>query len=161
MALARKNGLVAAALASTVARGACARQIDPNVHEGYSIGETLPTYRATVQAVRFVEVQESDYIEDNRTGQLIGGVVGGAVGSRAGPGVGKALAIAGGAIIGSFLGAFVERDLKRQPAIEYVVLTDQGEYLTVVQGPQPVLQPGQPVFVQESRYGRSRIIPAA
>ena len=158
---ARKTVLMSAALAATLTMGACARQISPDVHEGRTLGEAMTTYRGVVHSVRMVEVQESDTLSGNTAGGLVGGLAGGAAASRIGQGWGKAAAVAGGAIVGSFLGALVQQDLETQPAIEYVVLTDSGQYLTVVQGPGVRIEPGQRVYVQESSTGRSRIIPAA
>ncbi|MEM1159610.1 MAG: hypothetical protein AAGJ28_01640 [Pseudomonadota bacterium] len=153
--------LISAAVATTLSMGACARQISPDVHSGPSVGETLNTYAGTVEAVRIVEIQESDTLEGNKTGQLLGGLAGGAAGARFGDGVGRALAIAAGAIIGSFAGALAEQEVKRQPAQEVIVRTDRGDLLTMVQGIDPRLVPGQRVFVQQGSYGRGRIIPAA
>jgi outer membrane lipoprotein SlyB len=107
-----------------------------------------------------VEIQESDTLEGNTTGGLIGGVAGGVVGSRFGQGWGKALAVGAGALAGAAAGAVAERELKRQTAIEYVVRLDRGNYITVVQGTQPEMRPGQRVYVQEATRGRARVQPA-
>ena len=156
----RTTAAIAVLLAGALALGGCARQISPDVHEGRTIGETMYTYSGVIESARAVEVQEHDTLEENRTGQLLGGAAGGVAASRAGQGVGKALAIAGGAIVGAVLGSLAEQEIKRQPAMEYVVRTERGDLLTVVQGMSPQLVIGQPVYVQESRGGRSRVIPA-
>ena len=153
--------LMVAALAGTLAMGACARQISPDVHTGRAVGETMFTEAGTIQSVRVVEIQEQDTLEGNKTGQILGGLAGGVAGARFGDGVGRALAIAAGAIIGSFAGAFAEQEIKRQPAMEYIVRTDNGDLLTMVQGLEPRLNVGQRVFVQQGRQGRGRIVPAA
>jgi outer membrane lipoprotein SlyB len=140
--------------------GGCARQISPDVHAGRTAGETIATYEGVVETARFVEIQEGDTLERNKTGQLLGGLAGGVAGARFGDGVGRALAIGAGAIAGAFVGAFAEREIKRQPAVEYIVRTESGDLVTIVQGPEPRLSPGQRVFVQESRRGRGRIVPA-
>ena len=152
--------LTIAVLVGSLALSGCARQISPDVHAGISAGETLRTYEATIEQARLVEIQESDTLEGNKTGQLLGGIAGGVAASRFGDGAGRALAVLGGAIIGSFVGAFAEQEVKRQPAVEYIVRTDTGELLTVVQGVEPRMLPGQRVYVQEGYSGRGRIIPA-
>ncbi|MEM9060246.1 MAG: hypothetical protein AAGD13_07255 [Pseudomonadota bacterium] len=152
--------LVTVVLAGSLIVAGCARQISPDVHTGRDAGETLQTYEAVIENVRIVEIQESDTLEGNKTGQLLGSVAGGFAGARFGAGLGRALAIAGGAIAGAFAGALVEQEVKRQQAAEYIVRTESGELLTLVQGPDPLLAVGQRVFIQESLRGRGRIIPA-
>lgn len=152
--------LSVAILVGSMALTGCARQISPDVHTGRTAGDTLRTYEATIQQARLVEIQETDTLEGNKTGQLLGGIAGGVAGARFGDGVGRALASLGGAIVGSFLGAVVEQEVKRQPAVEYIVRTDTGELMTVVQGVEPRMLPGQRVYVQEGYSGRGRIIPA-
>ena len=152
--------LAAAVLIGSLAVAGCARQISPDVHAGRTAGDTLRTYEATIQQARLVEIQETDTLERNTTGQLLGGIAGGVAGARFGDGVGRALASLGGAIIGSFIGAYAEQEIKRQPAVEYIVRTDTGELLTIVQGVEPRMLAGQRVYVQEGYSGRGRIIPA-
>lgn len=152
--------LSVAVLVGSMALAGCARQISPDVHTGRTAGDTLRTYEATIQQARLVEIQETDTLEGNKTGQLLGGIAGGVAGARFGDGVGRALASLGGAIVGTFLGAVVEQEIKRQPAIEYIVRTDTGELVTVIQGVEPRMITGQRVYVQEGYSGRGRIIPA-
>lgn len=152
--------IAAAVLIGSLALSGCARQISPDVHTGPAAGETMQTYEGTIQNVRFVEIQESDTVEGNKTGQLLGGIAGGVAGARFGDGAGRALAVLGGAILGSVVGAFTEQEIKRQPAIEYIVRTDTGQLLTIVQGVSPQMSAGQHVFVQQGSRGRGRVIPA-
>ena len=151
---------IATIMLATALTAGCARQISPDVHAGRSAGQTIATELATIQQVRLIEIQEQDTLEGNRTGQILGGLAGGIAGARFGDGIGRALASAGGAILGAFVGALAEQEIKRQPALEYVVRTDQGELLTIVQGTVPRMVAGQRVYLQDARYGRGRIIPA-
>ena len=152
--------MLVAALAAPMALGACARQISPDVHTGESAGQAQRTYAAVIENVRLVEIQEGDTLEQNKTGQLLGAIAGGVAGARFGDGVGQALAALGGAIAGAFIGSLAEREMKRQPALEYIVRTEDGQLLTIVQGLEPEMTIGQRVFVQEGLSGRGRIIPA-
>ena len=156
----RSTVLLPVLLVSALAISGCAREISPDVHSGAVAGETLRTYEAVIESVRIVEIQEQGTLEGNKTGQLLGTIAGGVAGARFGDGIGRALAIAGGAIAGAFVGALAEQEVKRQQAAEYIVRTPSGELLTMVQGVDPILAAGQRVFVQESRRGRGRIVPA-
>lgn len=156
-----KPGLLTVAVLSlAVATGGCARQISPDVHTGTHAGETLRTYEGVIESARIVQIQEKDTLEGNKTGQFLGSIAGGVAGARFGDGWGRVLAIAGGAIAGAIVGSLAEREVKRQPAAEYIVRTNTGELVTLVQGPEPLLAIGQRVFVQESTRGRGRIVPA-
>ena len=145
-------------LAAVLAVGGCAREIDPTVVSGPSVGATTQTYRGTIESVRAVLVQESDTLEGNRTGLLLGGLAGAAAGSRAGSGFGKTVMTGVGAVAGAGAGALAERELKRQQGYEYVVRTETGQLFTVVQG-GPRLSPGQSVYVQLPSRGRATVVP--
>lgn len=63
----------------------------------------------------------------------------------------------GGAVVGGVVGAMIEESATRQTGVEYVVQSENGALLTVVQGASPFLHQGQSVLVL---YGtRSRLIP--
>lgn len=152
--------ITAAMLVSAVALGGCARQIDPGTYDGRAVGDVVRTYEGVVESARFVQVEEGALLEQNKTGQLLGGVLGGFAGSAFGAGLGKAAAIAGGALAGAVVGSLVEEEAKSQPAIEYIVRDPGGNLVTVVQGPEPQIAIGSAVYVQEGSRGRSRITPA-
>ncbi len=44
--------------------------------------------------------------------------------------------------------------------MEYVFRNEIGEVKTIVQGPEPRLQPGQQAYLHISRNGRARLVPA-
>lgn len=152
--------LIIAAVAGTMTLGGCARQISPDVHSGRAAGEAQRTSVGVIENVRIVQIQESDTLEGNKTGQLLGGIAGGVAGARFGDGIGQVLASAAGAIAGAFIGSLAEQEIKRQPAAEYIIRTDTGEFITIVQGTEPQMAVGQRVFVQEGVRGRGRVIPA-
>ncbi|MBP7509804.1 MAG: hypothetical protein KA807_18470, partial [Prolixibacteraceae bacterium] len=62
----------------------------------------------------------------------------------------------GGAVIGGIIGSMAEEGATRQQGMEYVIETDNGSLITVVQGIEPSLNVGDKVIVI---YGqRSRVI---
>lgn len=70
---------------------------------------------------------------------------------------GNIVGAVGGALIGGIASAMAEEAASRQDGMEYVVQTDNGALLTVVQGREPAFAVSQKVLVL---YGsRSRIIP--
>lgn len=152
------------ALAAALVSAGCARQTSPNVVEGSTVGQVTETYPGVIESARVVSIQEGDRLQQNTTGGLIGGAAGAgagaAVASTINEGWGKAIAIGAGAILGAAAGAVAERETTRQTAIEYVVRLDDGRLVTVVQGVDGQLAPGQRVFMQVARGGRARVVPA-
>jgi outer membrane lipoprotein SlyB len=137
----------------------CAREISPDVYTADCIGEASETYQGTICNARCVKVEEFERMEDHQVGALAGGVAGGAAGASIGKGTGQVAAAAGGALAGLIGGAFLEKKIRSQRGVEYIVQLDNGNLLTVVQGKNPPLSVGQRVFVMVSHEGRSRVIP--
>lgn len=77
-------------------------------------------------------------------GAAAGVVAGSSIG---GSGRANAIGAIGGAVIGSIVGAAAERDASHQQGTEYVVQTQNGNLMTVVQGATPPLHVGQAVLV--------------
>jgi outer membrane lipoprotein SlyB len=138
----------------------CARQIGGDVVEGRSIGSAVRTERGVIESARYVTVQESETLQGNVTGGVIGGLAGGAAGSLIGGGFGRVVAIGAGAIAGAALGALTEQRLSNQNAIEYIVKLQNGELFSVVQGLDNPMDVGTPVLVQLDGRGRARVLPA-
>lgn len=142
---------------STVLITSCAREISSDVYSSRQVGKVSTTYAGTIKNVREVTVQQGEQLEDNGLGIAGGGIAGGVIGSAVGRG--NFAPTAAGAIVGAVAGSLVEKKLKQQQALEYVVELDQGGLLTVVQGTDQQFDVGQPVYVLMSPSGRSRITP--
>ena len=156
----RSTILISVALTASLGLAACARQISPDVVAGRDAGVVMRTEIGWIQSARLVQIQEQDQLQRNSAGILIGGAAGGLLGNQIGSGWGRILATGAGALVGATVGALTEQELKRQPAMEYVVRNEIGELYTIVQGVQPRLVPGQRVYLQESGRGRARLVPA-
>ena len=136
----------------------CAREISSDVYHASHVGEASMTYPGVIIHARQVSAVEHERLEENGLGIIGGGIGGALAGSQFGKGDGNTVATVGGALVGATAGAFAEKALKTQTAMEYIVQLDNGQSMTVVQGPQPTFSPGQPVFVIIGQQGRSRVI---
>ncbi len=137
----------------------CARNIASNSYDARTLSGTASnSYPCKVVSVRKVLVEEGDYLEDNKTGALIGGIAGGIAGNMIGQGKGRVLATGIGALAGAAGGAYAEKNLKSQEAFEYIVELKDGRMKTIVQGTDTILAPGQEAILIESSKGRSRLI---
>ncbi len=157
-----KSRTKVAALASAalvLGLGACAREINPNVVSGPSVGEVVTTEIGWVESARQVQVQESDQLQGNTLGMIVGGTAGGIVGSSFGHGWKQALATTAGVVAGATAGAVAQQQLSNQLAMEYVFRNEIGQIYTIVQGSPPMLQPGQRAYLQRYAQGRARLVP--
>lgn len=138
----------------------CARNISANTYDARSMnGSGLISHPCTVVSVRVIAVEEGDYLEDNKTGTLMGGVAGGLAGSMIGGGRGRTLATGVGALAGAVGGALAEKALKSQTGYEYVVRLQDGSLRTVVQGMDTQLQKGQAaLLIEGTENSRPRLI---
>jgi outer membrane lipoprotein SlyB len=137
----------------------CARQISPNVYSADSVGEASRTYSGVIISLRTVEVQDKERLEENGLGLMGGAMAGGLTGSLIGGGRGNVAATGVGAVLGSVGGMLLEKEIKKQSGIEYIVRLADGSAMTVVQGVENPLPVGQRVLVIVSHKGRSRIVP--
>lgn len=143
--------LVAAALVGT----GCKTDISGNSYSAGSVGNVNRAVEATVISKREVLIHGT-----SGTGAAVGAtggaIAGGAIGGD--DPLGIVAGAIGGALAGGLIGGAVEKDATKQPGIEYVVRTETGALLTVVQGHDPPIEKGQTVILL---YGtRSRIIPS-
>lgn len=154
------NKIIVSLIALSSLFASCARTISSDIYSANHVGETSKTYAGVIVASRIVTIQDKERLEENGLGIIGGALGGGLAGSYVGKGTGNTLATVGGALAGATVGAFAEKTLKTQNGIEYVVSLDNGESVTVVQGPEPRLSEGQRVLVMVSKKGRSRVVAA-
>lgn len=150
----RRGLLLLSALGACAVLAACAPNISPDSYAAGSVGQVNRTVRGVVISARPVAIGGSQ----SGLGAGAGAVAGGAAGSSMGSGPrGNIVGAVGGALVGGLVGAMAEEAATRQDGMEYVVQTDNGALLTVVQGKEPALAVSQKVLVL---YGsRSRVIP--
>lgn len=141
-------------LAMALMMAACTTNISPDTYSVDSVGDVTRSVPGVVISARPVNVEGTQKI-GGLTGAVAGGVAGSAIGGNDRM---HALGAIGGAVIGALAGSAIEKGVTNQTGIEYVVKTDNGETLTLVQGPSPAFTVGQKVMVL---YGkRARIIAA-
>lgn len=129
--------------AAVIVLGGCASNISPKTYSVGSVGQVNRTVSATVISVREVDVAGT-------TG--LGGGAGSAAGAVAGSNMGSSgrdnlLGAIGGAVAGGLAGAAIEGNATKQKGMEYVVETENGNLMTIVQGIDSVFAEGQKVLV--------------
>ena len=134
---------------------ACKSPVSGNLYSAGSVGNVNRAVEAVVISKREVQIQGT-----SDTGAAVGATGGAIAGGAAGgdDALGIVAGAIGGAVVGGLLGGATEQDATKQKGFEYVVRTETGVLLTVVQGIVPPIDNGQSVIVL---YGsRSRLIPA-
>ncbi len=132
---------------------ACTSNIGANQYDTDAVGDVSRALKGTVVSVRAISVSS-----DNGAGTLIGGAAGGVAGSMiGGSDTAHILGAIGGAVVGGIAGNAAQEGLSRQSGYEYVIELDNGSMVTVSQGNDVLLNPGQRCLVL---YGkRARVIP--
>ena len=122
----------------------CASNISPQTYSVGSVGQVNRTISATVISVREVNVAGTTGV-----GGTAGTAAGAVLGSSAGGSDSRSNIVGaiGGAVIGGLAGSAIEANATKQKALEYVVETENGNLMTIVQGKDTVFAEGQKVLV--------------
>lgn len=123
--------------------GACQADINSNQYGTSSVGRAAAASPCSVLSVRQVTVKS-----DNSAGTLLGGAAG-AVGGYAigGDKTAHLLGGIGGAVLGGLAGDAAQGALSSQMGYEYVVRLDNGQVMTLTQGADVLLTPGQKCMI--------------
>lgn len=133
---------------------ACTADIGANNYYASSANTVNAVRPCTVISLRPITVKSND----NNAGTLFGAAAGGVAGSTIGGGdTAHILGAIGGALVGGIAGDAAQAGLSKQTGFEYIVRLDNGSMVTVVQGNDVYIQPGQRCMVL---YGRqARVVP--
>lgn len=134
---------------------ACTSDISTSHYSTGSVGSVSQTMGGTVVSVRRVTVSSEDEGGGALVGAALGGVGGYAIG---GDSTAHTLGAIGGAVLGGIAGNAAQKGLSTQDAYEYVVRLDNGSMVTIVQGTDILLNPGQRCYA--SLGNPARVMPA-
>lgn len=136
--------VLVALIFAAVALGGCARNISPESYSVGSVGQVNRTVSATVISVREVDVSGTTALGAG-AGTAAGAVVGSAAGGNSTRG--NLVGAIGGAVVGGLIGSSIEANSTMQKGIEYVVETENGNLMTIVQGVGQAFAVGDKVLV--------------
>lgn len=129
---------------AVLAISGCARDISPKTYSVGSVGQVNRTIPAIVISSRLVDIAGTAGV-----GSTAGAAAGAVIGSGAGGNDARSNIVGaiGGALVGGLAGATAESNATKQQGMEYVVETDNGNLMTIVQGMDAVFSEGQKVLV--------------
>jgi outer membrane lipoprotein SlyB len=140
------------------ALAACAKPQGMSQYKYDEVGRSVVVDFGTVITAREVGITG----KNTGAGALTGAAVGAGAGSYVGSGSGSAWAVGGGLLAGAIVGAAAEQAIADSVGIEYVVTTEKGTTMTVVQNmnkEDTVIPAGSRVMVQTSG-SYQRVLPA-
>ena len=150
------RGAVALAVCGSLCLASCAPALSPNRYTAAQVGSINRAVRGEIVSARPVSVDRS-----TGTGGTAGAGIGAAVGTSFGSNAEGAIAGAiVGAVVGEITGAATERGVSKTRANEYVIRTDNGALLTLVQG-DPEIYVGARVIVLYGSPARIILEPEA
>ena len=130
---------ILAVLVPAVMLTSCQADIDSYQYGTSSVGQANAAAQCRVINVRPVKVKS-----DNELGTLIGGAAGGVAGyGIGGDSTAHWLGSIGGAVLGGIAGNAAQGALSSQNAYEYIVELNNGQVMTITQGTDTLLSPGQ------------------
>lgn len=149
---------IALLITAIVFLAGCASNISPQSYSVGSVGQVNRTVAATVISVREVNVAGTAGLGGS-AGAASGAVVGSAAGGNNSRG--NIVGAIGGAVVGGLAGAAIEANATKQKGMEYVVETDNGNLMTIVQGMDAPFLVGQKVLVLYGSPSRLIVDPRA
>ncbi|MBY4895585.1 hypothetical protein [Cupriavidus sp. AU9028] len=130
--------------------GGCAYNVSPDSYSVGAVGQVNRSIAGIIISARQVNIQGA-----SGPGTAAGVIAGGAAGSAIGGGArANVIGAVGGALIGGLAAAAIEQGVTQQTGAEYVVQTENGNLMTVVQGASPPLTVGQRVLVLYGQQAR-------
>ena len=143
-------------------------EVSDSLYRDSEVGTSKSVVRCRVLEVREVAIRGDDAPEKGEMiGAIIGGIAGIIIGSQIGGGKGQELAVQAGATAGVVAGGAGGRQaadkMSERPGLEYSVILDDGEELTLVQDfleGDRVVQPGDTCRLQTEHDGKNRVLPA-
>jgi outer membrane lipoprotein SlyB len=154
----KRQPILAAALAAAMAGalGGCATSVAAGSYPRSQVGQVNRVDEGIILSARPVQIEGN---ERAAVGTTTGAVLGGIAGSEIGGGEkANAAGAVAGAVIGGLAGNAIEKGVTSRRGFAYTVRKNDGTLVTITQGADIAMQPGQRVFIE---YGaRARVIPA-
>ena len=166
MALAGRTGIVVFALTALVA--CSSPKVSDSLYRDSEVGTSKRIVRCRVLEAREVAIRGDDAPEKGEAvGSIVGILVGAIIGSQIGDGAGQEIAVQVGATAGGVAGGGAGRQIadkmSERPGIEYSIILDDGQELTLVQDfleTDRIVQPGETCRLQIENEGMNRVLPA-
>ena len=155
-------------IAAVAVSGCTSPKVSDSLYRDSEVGSSKNVVRCRVLEAREVAIREDDAPEKGEAiGAIVGGIAGAILGSQIGGGAGKQLATEAGVVAGAVAGGAGGRQaadkMSERPGIEYSIILDNGEEMTLVQDfleGDRVVRAGDTCRLQIEHDGKNRVLPA-
>jgi outer membrane lipoprotein SlyB len=127
-----------------IVTSACTQNVSPHSYDGHAVGEARRVERGVIDSYRWVEIRR----DNSGVGTAVGVGVGAAAGSTIGSGGAEnVIGAIGGALLGGLLGNSIDKSASKSAGFEYIIRTESGSLVTVVQEDRHPFAEGTPVIL--------------
>lgn len=135
------------ALPAALLLAACGASHSPNSYDSRAVGQVNRVERGTIESYRWVQIERRGSGVGTVAGAGIGAAAGSTVGSGRGRGAENVIGAIGGALIGGLIGNSIEKSGSKRGGFEYLIRTDSGALVSIVQEDTSPLPEGAPVVI--------------
>lgn len=136
---------------------ACTSSMGSHEYDRRDVGEVRRIERGTIESYRWVEINKGESGVGTLAGAGIGAAAGSTIGSGRGKGAEDVIGAIGGALLGGLIGNSIEKSAAKTSGYEYVIRTESGNLVSIVQVDKQPLPEGAPVIIHFSG-SRSRVV---
>lgn len=151
-----KTGLILAVPAA-IMLGACSMNNSPNSYDERAVGQVNRVERGTIESYRWVQIERRNSGVGTVAGAGIGAAAGSTIGSGRGRGAENVIGAIGGALLGGLIGNSIEKSGSKKGGFEYLIRTESGALVSLVQQDNSPLPEGAPVVIMFSG-SQSRVV---
>lgn len=137
--------------------GACSTNYSPNSYDSRAIGQVNRVERGTIESYRWVQIERRSSGVGTVAGAGIGAAAGSTIGSGRGRGAENVIGAIGGALLGGLIGNSIDKSGSKKGGFEYLIRTNSGALVSVVQQDTSPLPDGAPVVIMFSG-SQSRVV---
>lgn len=152
----KKTGLLLAVPAALLL-GACTTNQSPNSYDQRAVGQVNRVERGTIESYRWVQIERRNSGVGTVAGAGIGAAAGSTIGSGRGRGAENVIGAIGGALLGGLIGNSIEKSGSKKGGFEYLIRTESGALVSIVQQDNSPLPEGAPVVIMFSG-SQSRVV---
>lgn len=127
-----------------IVTSACTQNLSPHSYDGHAVGEARRVERGVIDSYRWVEIRRGNSGVGTAAGVGIGAAAGSTIGDD---GAENVIGAIGGALLGGLIGNSIDRSASKSSGFEYIIRTESGNLVTVVQEDRHPFAEGTPVIM--------------
>lgn len=127
-----------------IVTSACTQNLSPHAYDGHAVGEARRVERGVVDSYRWVEIRRGNSGVGTAAGVGVGAAAGSTIGDS---GAENVIGAIGGALLGGLIGNSIDKSASKSAGFEYIIRTESGNLVTIVQEDRHPFAEGTPVVL--------------